>query len=77
MLGRSARGQSFGRVLGVIQAHVIRHVRLDHGMSGQRGSERRRSDGWTARKVRVGAEARRGKTGRQAQIERVEAGITP
>jgi hypothetical protein len=45
-------------------------------MSGERGSEQRRSDGWTAGKVRVGAEARRRKTQRQAQIERVEAGIT-
>jgi hypothetical protein len=73
-LGRFARGQSFGHVLGVIQAHAIRHVRLDRGMLGERGSERRRSDGWTAGKVRVGAEARRGKAGWQAKIVRVEAG---
>jgi hypothetical protein len=67
-------GQSSGHVLDVIQVHVIRHVRLERKVSGERGSELRRSDRWTAGKVRVGAEARRGKARRQAKSERGEAG---
>jgi hypothetical protein len=73
-LERFAGGQCSGHVLDVIHTHAIRHVRLDRGLGVERGSERWRShDGWTAGKVGVGAEARRGKAVRQAMIERVEA----
>jgi hypothetical protein len=55
-VGPFARRRSSGNVLGVIQAHAIRYVRRDPRVSGERGSERRRSDGWTAGKVCVGTE---------------------
>jgi hypothetical protein len=74
-LARFARGQSSGHVLCVIQSHAIWHVRLDSAMSGERGSEQRRSDGWTAGlKVRSGAEGRQGEPRWRAKTERVETG---
>jgi hypothetical protein len=60
---------------GVIRSHIMRHVRLDSAMSGERGSEQRRSDGWTAGlKACARAEGRQGETRWRAKTERVEAG---
>jgi hypothetical protein len=64
-------------VLDTIQAHVIRHVQLDRKMGGERESERWCPGRWTAGKIRVGAEARRGKAEWQAKTERIEAGHHP